>query len=84
MNTVSPGQGPDASIPSVRAVATAGAIISISSRPNMPSSPACGLRPATATRGAAIPKARPARAASRMAVSSLCSVSALMALARDR
>jgi hypothetical protein len=31
--------------------ATAGAIISISSRPNLPDSPACGFKPATAMRG---------------------------------
>ena len=60
MNTVSGGKGPVASIPSARASATAGAIVSISSRPNAPPSPACGFRPATAMRGASMPARRSA------------------------
>ena len=39
------------SSPSARKRAIAGAIVSISSRPIAPPSPACGLRPATARRG---------------------------------
>ena len=37
--------------------ATAGAMMSISSRPQVPPSPLCGLKPATATCGAAMPLA---------------------------
>ena len=44
---VSPGQGPLALMPSARAWAMAGSMTSISSRPNLPPSPACGFRPAT-------------------------------------
>ncbi|RZM05757.1 MAG: hypothetical protein EOP67_76060, partial [Sphingomonas sp.] len=39
-----------------RRIAIAGAMISISSRPSAPCSPACGLNPAKARRGCAIPK----------------------------
>ena len=38
--------------------AMAGSMMSISSRPSVPPSPACGLRPDTASRGSAIPKLR--------------------------
>ena len=84
MNTVSPGQGPEASIPSARAAATAGAITSRSSRPNMPFSPACGFSPATATRGSAIPKDRVAACARRIARISASGVTARTASASDR
>ena len=47
--------GPTTSIPSARAAATAGARFSSSSVPNSPFSPQCGLIPATAIRGDAIP-----------------------------
>ena len=45
------------SSPSARSVAIAGAMISISSRPIAPPSPACGLSPATAMRGRSNAKA---------------------------
>ena len=67
MKTVSPGQGPLASMPSSRAASMAGRMMRASSSPNSPPSPACGFRPATATRGAATPSARPPWCASRMA-----------------
>ncbi len=51
-----PGSGPLASMPSARSCAIAGAMISMSSRPMAPPSPACGLSPATASRGFAMPK----------------------------
>ena len=57
MKTVSGANGPLASMPSARAACTAGAITCTSSTPNRPPSPACGLRPATATRGRVAPKA---------------------------
>ena len=50
-------QRPRASMPSRRERSTAGAMMSISSRPIEPPSPACGLSPATAMRGAAMPAA---------------------------
>ncbi|KAG1076989.1 hypothetical protein G6F40_017204 [Rhizopus arrhizus] len=52
----------------------AGSMMSMSSRPNLPPSPACGFRPATATRGFSMPICRQARSASRMAVSSASGV----------
>ena len=55
MNTVSAGNGPCASIPVRRAASIAGPMMRCSSSPNMPFSPACGLRPQTAMRGLAIP-----------------------------
>ena len=63
---MSAGSGPRASMPSRRRISTAGATISISSLPSAPSSPACGLRPATASRGRAMPK-RALRSAPRCA-----------------
>ena len=53
---VSAGSGPAASIPSARRAATAGAITSRPPVPRAPFSPACGLSPASARRGAAMPK----------------------------
>src|SRR5262245_16262220 len=50
-NSVSAGHGPDASIPSATAVATAGAMIRVSSSPNSPPSLACGFSAATPIRG---------------------------------
>ena len=43
-------------MPSATSRATAGATIARSSSPRVPASPACGLSPATASRGCAIPK----------------------------
>ena len=48
---MSAGCGPLASIPRSAAAAIAGAMCSMSSSPNRPCSPACGLRPHTAIRG---------------------------------
>ncbi|PAV92557.1 hypothetical protein WR25_08378 [Diploscapter pachys] len=45
-------------MPSARSCAIAGSRMSISSRPIVPLSPACGLTPAKARRGAAMPKSR--------------------------
>ena len=53
--------GPVTDSPSARRSAIAGAIVSISSLPMVPSSPACGLSPATAMRGLAMPKSRSGR-----------------------
>ena len=53
---MSAGTGPTASMPAARAAAIAGAIAVISSRPRCPPSPACGLSPQTAMRGALMPK----------------------------
>ena len=50
------GSGPRASIPSALSRSTAGRTTVRSSSPSAPCSPACGLRPATARRGCAIPK----------------------------
>src|SRR6185312_15783740 len=66
-NTVSDGNGPSAAMPSARAAATAGAITSISSRPKLPPSPACGLSAATAIRGVAMPASRSDAAVRRIA-----------------
>ena len=52
------GAGPKASTPRSCRARTAGPMISISSRPRAPPSPACGLRPAKASRGAVMPKLR--------------------------
>src|ERR687890_23022 len=57
-NTVSEGYGPSAPMPSRFARSTAGAMMSISSRPKLPPSPACGFRPATPMRGRSNPAAR--------------------------
>jgi hypothetical protein len=57
---VSAGNGPSTTWPRAAAASTAGAITSISSRPNTPPSPACGLRPATAIRGRSTPARRTA------------------------
>ena len=43
-------------MPSARSFSTAGRTMAPSSGPSMPSSPACGLRPATARRGLPMPK----------------------------
>ena len=53
-------RGGDRSPASLRraSAAMAGSMSSISSRPSVPPSPACGLRPATASVGSAIPKLR--------------------------
>src|SRR5690606_6621242 len=61
--TVSDGKGPSAAMPRALASSTAGAMTSISSRPKLPPSPACGLRPATAMRGLAKPASRMAPSA---------------------
>ena len=53
---VSAGSGPRASMPSARSRAIAGRDDARSSSPSAPSSPACGLSPATASRGRAMPK----------------------------
>src|SRR5262245_2939890 len=53
-NMMSAPNGPLASIPSAIAASIAGLMISISSRPNRPPSPACGLRPPTAIFAAAV------------------------------
>ena len=60
MKTVSGANGPVTCRPSARAASMAGMMISISSRPNRPPSPACGLSPATPMRGAR-PSDRPTR-----------------------
>ena len=52
----------------------AGAITSISSRPIAPCSPACGFSPATASRGAAMPKSRRNAASVARAVATMASV----------
>ena len=57
-----PSAGRRAACPRRASRATTGAITSISSRPIAPPSPACGLSPATAMRGAAIPKSAVERA----------------------
>lgn len=54
---VSAGNGPLQAMPRFATASTVGRIISISSRPNRPPSPACGLSAATAMRGLAIPPA---------------------------
>ena len=53
---VSQPNGPATSMPACRASSIAGPIISISSRPNRPPSPACGLRPLTQMFGIATPR----------------------------
>src|SRR5689334_5311364 len=58
MKTVSAGKGPLQAIPRAAAAATAGAMISISSRPKRPFSPPCGLSAATAIRGRSNPAPR--------------------------
>ncbi|MNN41622.1 hypothetical protein D3C81_1557520 [compost metagenome] len=55
VNRVSAGSGPIRSRPSARRRARVGSMISISSRPRWPPSPACGLRPQTRMRGLAMP-----------------------------
>ncbi|MOA10622.1 hypothetical protein D3C78_1305200 [compost metagenome] len=55
VNRVSAGSGPRRSMPSVRRRASAGSMMSISSRPRWPPSPACGLSPQTRMRGLAMP-----------------------------
>ena len=68
---------PVASMPASRRAAMAGAIVSISSRPTVPLSPACGFRPATARRGEARPKSsRSADAVTRPAATIASTVSA--------
>ena len=54
---VSAGNGPATGMPCSLSSRTAGAMMSISSLPQSPPSPLCGLSPATATRGAAMPLA---------------------------
>ncbi|GAA0596633.1 hypothetical protein GCM10009416_38680 [Craurococcus roseus] len=68
---MSGGKGPRASIPIARSVATAGATMARSSVPSVPPSPACGLSPATARRGAPIPKSRRNAAAVVLAASTI-------------
>jgi hypothetical protein len=58
VNIVSGGYGPETSIPSRFRISIAGAIVSISWRPILPPSLACGLSPAIARRGFRIPKPR--------------------------
>ena len=65
-NTESGGQGPIALMPRAFAISMAGLISSISSMPNRPFSPQCGLRPATATRGFSMPRFLQASLASSM------------------
>ena len=52
---VSAPNGPDTAMPCAAAASIAGLMISISSEPNSPPSPACGLSPLTAIFGAAMP-----------------------------
>ena len=56
---MSAGAGPRASMPSRLSASTAGAISRPSSSPIAPCSPACGLRPATASRGRVDAEQRP-------------------------
>ena len=72
-NTVSAGSGPMTRRPRCRASAIAGAMTSISSRPRWPSSPACGLRPQTARRGASMPNRDSSSAATMASVSATAS-----------
>ncbi len=51
-------KGPETSIPAARSVSIAGWIRVVFPEPNAPCSPACGLRPAIASLGAAMPKSR--------------------------
>ncbi len=64
MNTVSAGKGPEQAMPRAAPRWTAGAMISISSRPKSPFSPPCGLSAATAMRGRAKPAPRMVASAS--------------------
>lgn len=57
---LSAANGPSARMPRPCAARIAGEMISISSRPNAPSSPACGLSAATAMRGGVKPASRSA------------------------
>ena len=57
-----PAAGRGRRSPRRRSASTAGRTIASSSAPSMPSSPACGLSPATASRGSAMPKRRRGRA----------------------
>lgn len=64
---VSAGNGPCTGKPSWFSSRTAGAMMSTSSRPQVPPSPPCGLKAATATRGSGTPLACKARWISRAA-----------------
>src|SRR3569832_229245 len=81
-NSVSAGWGPRRSRPSLRRRSSTGSMMSISSRPKWPDSPAWGLRPATAIRGRAMPNLR-CRSACRMRITSM-SRSGVMASAMAR
>src|SRR5262249_4087698 len=65
-NMVSAPNGPVTAMPWATAASIAGLITSISSRPNNPPSPACGLRPPTAILGAAVPMRLSARSVAAM------------------
>ena len=82
VNRVSAGSGPSRASPSARSAARVGVITSSSSRPRCPSSPAWGLSPHTAMRGAAMPNRR-RRSPSRIR-STRVSPSAVMASATRR
>ena len=73
-NRVSAGSGPIASRPSARNRSTAGAMVSISSLPSSPPSPACGFSPATAIFGAAMPDFATVRCSRRAALRILSTV----------
>ena len=65
-NMVSAPNGPATSMPSAATRSIAGLMISISSRPNSPPSPACGLSPLTAIFGAGDAEPLSAVSAARM------------------
>ena len=61
-------------MPLARNAAIAGAMIVVSSSPSAPCSPACGLSPAIARRGRAMPKSRRSAAAVVRAAATIASV----------
>ena len=79
MKMVSGAQGPEASMPSAWAARMAGAMVSTSSLPNRPPSPACGLSPATAMRGFGWPHKAALRWVMRRVSSTLSNVTCSMA-----
>src|SRR6266498_3048191 len=83
-NSVSADSGPCASMPRARASATAGLMTASSSAPRIPCSPACGLSPATATRGGRPTRRRPMSSASSMVRSTLARVTASIASRSER
>ena len=82
VKSVSAGSGPYKSSPSLRRRARVGSMMSISSRPRWPLSPACGFRPHTRIRGRAMPNLL-TRSACRMRVTR-SSRSAVIASATSR